>query len=119
MEEQPKRAGTVDDPFAVLGVDEQTDDATLRQAYLDRVRQHPPETDPENFERVRDAYNAIDSEEKRNRWRLLSPRPLEGIAELERRLRTELRRVGPKPWIEVIRHGLRRPGGGSSEGSDG
>jgi len=46
-------------PFQILGVPTDADDDRIRAAYLRKVRQHPPERDPEAFRRIRQAYEAI------------------------------------------------------------
>lgn len=51
----------VPDPYRLLGVRPTADDATIRAAYLEAVRQHPPERDSARFEQVRAAYEAIAS----------------------------------------------------------
>ena len=51
---EPLPAG--EDPAAILGVAAQAGAATLRAAYLEKVRQFPPDRCPAEFERVRDAY---------------------------------------------------------------
>lgn len=47
------------DPYAVLRVDREAGEAAIRQAYLEGVRGHPPERDPEGFKRVRQAYERL------------------------------------------------------------
>ena len=39
-------------PFAVLGVAETADDAAVKKAYLQQVREHPPERDSERFQAI-------------------------------------------------------------------
>lgn len=63
------RAWSDEDARAVLGVGVDSDGKALRDAYLSRLREHPPERDPEGFERIRDAYLALTSPEGRmRRW---------------------------------------------------
>lgn len=59
------------DPFAVLGVGSDADDASVRRAYLRLLREHSPERDPEGFRRVRAAYEAVRSGQDRAARRLL------------------------------------------------
>lgn len=47
------------DPFDVLGVDRQSDDAAVRRRYLELVRQYPPDREPERFAAVRQAYEQL------------------------------------------------------------
>lgn len=59
-----------DDPFALLGVDRNVDEATLRRAYTRRIRQYKPEQSPAEFRRIRDAYETACEE---LRWRQQFP----------------------------------------------
>lgn len=72
-----------DDLYIVLGVPSGADAKTLRAAYLEKIREHPPERDAEQFERIRDAYRIL-SDPKRNMRRFFKPddiqRPLRELA---------------------------------------
>lgn len=57
-------------PFAVLGVAETADDDAIKKAYLQQVREHPPERDSERFQAIRAAYDAIKTRRNRLRYRL-------------------------------------------------
>ena len=57
-------------PFAVLGVAETADDDAIKKAYLQQVREHPPERDSERFQAIRVAYEAIKTRRDRLRYRL-------------------------------------------------
>jgi tetratricopeptide (TPR) repeat protein len=46
-------------PFEVLGVGPDVDDAGLKRAYFAKVREHPPERDPEGFQAIREAFEAL------------------------------------------------------------
>jgi curved DNA-binding protein CbpA len=59
------------DPFAVLGVDDDAGDETIRQRYLALVRRFPPDREPDRFQEVRQAYEAIRSERERLEIKLL------------------------------------------------
>jgi curved DNA-binding protein CbpA len=59
------------DPFTVLGVDEDADDAEIRRRYLALVRDHPPDREPERFREIRAAYEALGDARKRLATRLL------------------------------------------------
>lgn len=47
------------DPFAALGLTASATEADIRSAWRKAAREHPPETDPAGFERVRAAYERI------------------------------------------------------------
>ena len=59
------------DPFTVLGVGEDADDAAIRQRYLALVRDYPPDRAPERFRAYRAAYEAISDDRKRLEAKLL------------------------------------------------
>lgn len=49
----------VNDPYKVLDLPFSADDNAVRTRYLELVRAHPPERDPERFAAVRAAYEAL------------------------------------------------------------
>ena len=54
-----------DDPFAVLGVDETADDEAIKRRYLALVRAWPPDREPEKFQALRRAYEAVSGRRER------------------------------------------------------
>lgn len=90
-------------PFSVLGVEETAGDGAIRAAYLDAVRKHPPDRDPEGFRLVRAAYEAIRDGERRADLHLFGPEPLERLEDLPALFSTERHYVGPGPWLDVLR----------------
>lgn len=59
----------------LLGVDEKVSADALRRAYLRRIKQHPPERDPEGFRALREAYECL------SRWLPAEPRRADGEPE--------------------------------------
>jgi curved DNA-binding protein CbpA len=53
------------DPYLILGVSEDADDAAVEKAYLEGIRRSPPERDPRRFEALRAAYETLRSERGR------------------------------------------------------
>ena len=47
------------DPYAVLGLERGANQAEIRRAYFDLVRQYPPEKDAETFKIIRAAYEKL------------------------------------------------------------
>ena len=90
------------DPWTVLGVDADASPADVRSAYLDMVRKHPPDGDPEMFERIRDAYEQVRDPRKLKIHTLLHADPDAALAPLLDDLPPERRFVGPQPWLAVI-----------------
>ncbi len=61
--------------LAVLGVGEADDAAAVKKAYRRAVAQHAPDTDPDGFRRVRDAYETLRDPWGRAGELLLRPLP--------------------------------------------
>lgn len=59
------------DPFLILGVAEEATDEEVKRRYLALVRVFSPERDPERFQAIRTAFEAIRSRRGRLRQRLL------------------------------------------------
>lgn len=57
------------DPYVVLGIEQSVDDEAIRAAYLARLKLYPPDRAPEEFERVREAYEQL--RDRRQRARLM------------------------------------------------
>lgn len=90
------------DPREVLGVSQDAGEEELRAAYVRKVKEHPPDRSPEEFERVRDAYDSLRDPRRRMRDRLLSVDPFAPfVTIIERDARTR-RFVGPQPWLKVL-----------------
>ncbi|MDY0165954.1 MAG: J domain-containing protein [Thermoguttaceae bacterium] len=47
------------DPYEVLGLEHTADTEAIRRRYLELVRRHSPEREPERFAAVREAYDAL------------------------------------------------------------
>jgi curved DNA-binding protein CbpA len=58
------------DPYQVLGLDANSDDAAIRKRYLELVKQFTPEHHPEKFAAVRAAYESLRDLTTRVRHRL-------------------------------------------------
>lgn len=60
----------MDDPYAVLGLPADSDDAQIRQRYLELVRQFSPEHAPTRFAAIRAAYESLKDLDTRLSYRL-------------------------------------------------
>ena len=60
------------DPHQILGVDPDAEEATIRRHYLQLVREHPPDRDPERFRAIRQAYEQLRDPVARMRHRLFA-----------------------------------------------
>lgn len=93
-----------DEARDALGVSPQATDAELRAAYVEKVRQYPPDRDPDAFERIRDAYQRLRDPRMRAQRVLAAPRPDGPLTDLLENVQPARRRfVGPQPWLELLR----------------
>lgn len=79
-------------PFDLLGVAEDAGDDAIKKAYLQQVREHPPERDPDRFQAIRAAYEAVKTHRDRLRYQLFQAETPD-LAELTA---TALRPTGPR-----------------------
>ena len=59
-------------PYLVLGVPRDADDARIRRAYLEAVKEATPETHPARFKQIAAAYEKIKDETSRYRYELFN-----------------------------------------------
>ncbi len=57
-------------PYAILEVEETATNMQIKKAYLSKVRQHPPERDSRGFQRIRAAFERIETKQDRLKYRL-------------------------------------------------
>jgi DnaJ-domain-containing protein 1 len=95
------------DPIAgaaeLLGVELEADEQQIHAAYVDRIKEYPPDQDPARFEQIRDAYQLLNDPLSRARQVLstIDPRaPLESLLDTHRQ---PARYVGPEPWLAAMR----------------
>lgn len=84
---------------SVLAVDADADDQTIRTAYIEQIKAHPPEVDPDEFEQIRDAYELLcDPRQRALHLLLVDPRmPLVSLLDHHQH-----RFVGSQPWWEAL-----------------
>ena len=63
-------------PYILLGINHDANDVDVKQAYLKKVRDYPPERYPEQFRRIRQAYELLKDEKSRMAYRLFYQEPL-------------------------------------------
>lgn len=94
---------TQSDPYQVLGIPPEAGDAEIRAAYLRKVKEFPPERAPQEFEKVRDAYETLRDPRRRTRQLLLSVDPKQPLVSLLEGRVAERRFLGPEPWLAALR----------------
>ena len=90
------------DARQVLGVRVEDGEDEIRAAYLQRVKEHPPDRSPEEFERIRDAYESLRDPRKRMRD-MLSTKVWGPFADMFSGVESQRQFVGPLPWLEVLK----------------
>jgi curved DNA-binding protein CbpA len=93
------------DPYVVLGLPADSDDATIRRRYLELVRQYSPEHHPERFAAIRAAYESLRDLDTRLRHRLFEAGKKENVDALVEELacRSPRRRVSLKGLLAILR----------------
>jgi preprotein translocase subunit Sec63 len=90
-------------PTDILGVPVDASEEEIRAAYLAKVKEFPPDRSPEEFEKIRDAYDTLRDPRKRANEMLFSTSfaaPLVSLIDGR-----ESRRIfsGPQLWREVLK----------------
>ena len=83
------------DPYAVLNISQESDDATVRDAYLNLVRRYPPEQHPERFTQINRAYETIKDADSRLRHLLFPEAP--GFRSPFEAVRNHFRQTAARP----------------------
>lgn len=95
----------MDDPYAVLGLSPDSDDAHIRRRYLELVRQFSPEQAPEKFSTIREAYDSLKDLNTRLHYRLFEAGKRDSIEAIVEELscRSARRRVSLKMLLANVR----------------
>jgi curved DNA-binding protein CbpA len=91
------------DPFDILGISPDASADEIRAAYLAKVRECPPDRSPEQFERVRDAYEKVRDPRARIRHRLFAVDPRARLSSVFAEAALPRRFVGLAPWLDVLK----------------
>jgi DnaJ-domain-containing protein 1 len=94
---------TDENPFQVLGIAPEAGDEEIRAAYLRKVKQYPPDRAPQEFEKVRDAYETLRDPRQRTPRMLLAVDPLQPLASLAPERKPERKFIGPELWLAVLK----------------
>jgi DnaJ-class molecular chaperone len=91
------------DPREVLGVASNAGEEDIRTAYLAKVKEYPPDRAPEEFEKIRDAFETLRDPRRRARAMLLSHDAPGSLTALLDGTAPRREFVGPQLWREVLR----------------
>jgi curved DNA-binding protein CbpA len=92
-----------EDPREILGVLPDADDTEIRDAYLHKVKENPPDRAPAAFERIRDAYEVLRDPRRRALHLFLSGDPQAPLLSLLPASRPERKFTGPEAWLAILR----------------
>jgi curved DNA-binding protein CbpA len=87
----------------ILGVSANESGEGIRIAYLNKVKEFPPDRSPEEFEKIRDAYEALRDPRRRAKAILFS-RDFDGpLVSLIDGIKPRRNFAGPRLWREVLK----------------
>jgi len=78
------------DPYEVLGVSTDADEAEIRRRYLELVRQFPPDQAPERFAAIRGAYEEVRDPARRLQAQLFETSTTDSLDAIAADLRARL-----------------------------
>ena len=93
------------DPREVLGVGPDAGEEELRAAYVRKVKEFPPERSPEEFEKIRDAFETLKDPRSRARALFMGVNPLAPLPSLLDGHKRRREFLGPQIWRDVLKSG--------------
>lgn len=94
-------------PYQILEVTAGADDSEIRQAYLQKVKNNPPDADQEKFREIQAAYESIKDYRSRIRYELFHEQTLDFDALLDQAFGTDQpRQIDHDQFIDLLRAGL-------------
>ena len=87
----------------ILGVAPNATDDEIRAAYLNRIREYPPESSPEEFERIRDAWETLRDPRRRAKNLILGADPNAPFASLLDGREAARQFAGPGRWKAALK----------------
>jgi hypothetical protein len=91
-----------ENPHTIIGVTLDATPEEIRAAYLNKIKEYPPERFPAEFERVRDAYAILSDARYRSRLMLQSVNPEAPLETLLDHRNQTRHFVGPEVWLAAI-----------------
>ncbi|MGD8259184.1 MAG: J domain-containing protein [Desulfobacterales bacterium] len=91
-----------EEPQNILGVPPDAGPDEIRAAYLNKIKEYPPEKFPAEFERVRDAYTVLSDVRYRIRLMLRSADPEASMETLLDDQQQNRQIVGPEAWLAAM-----------------
>jgi DnaJ-class molecular chaperone len=92
------------DANKILGVAANAREEEIRAAWLTKVKEFPPDREPAEFERIRDAYDTLRDPRKRARAMFSTGESGVPLVSLIEGRKTNRIFAGPQPWREVLKN---------------
>lgn len=93
-------------PYQILDVATDAGDAEIKQAYLQKVKDNPPDRAPEQFQAIYNAYEAIKDHKSRISYALFTVPDADFYTLLELALdTTQTVRLDPEQFSKLLRAG--------------
>jgi hypothetical protein len=89
-------------PQTILAVADDAGAEEIRTAYLNKIKEYPPERCPEEFERIRDAYKILSDPRRRTLLMLQSADPEAPVVTLLDNIVKKRQFVGPGAWFAAM-----------------
>jgi len=94
-------------PYLVLDLPPDAGDGDVRSAYQRLLRKYPPEHQPDQFQKIQEAYSLLRTSRDRWRWKLLHLKdrrtgPVEALEEFVQ-LPARMRPPGAKPLLALLK----------------
>lgn len=96
-----------EDPWLVLGVSREADDEEIRTAYMQKIKEYPPDRCGSEFEKIRDAYDQLKDPYRRAKYLILGANPDRPLESLLDNVPATRHYVGPEPWLEAMKSRVR------------
>ena len=87
-------------PYIILGLKVDCNDAQVRQAYLHLLRTYSPEKNPEIFKKISQAYETIKTVDKRIQYLLLTEERADLMSTLKDKVKMDL--DIPQPYDDLM-----------------
>ena len=95
-------------PFITLGLKEDASKEQVREAYLNKIRQHPPESDSVEYQELNQAYSALKDDVERAKLRLFGQMyDKESLSSILPTSYANRTRVGVNAWLTVVKEARR------------
>jgi len=88
--------------FNILGIGIDATDVEIKQAYYTKIKEFPPDRNPNKFMEISRAYGQLKDPVKRAKLKLDTPQPCSKIIDVLGEEKTEIMYVGAKDWLKIL-----------------